>query len=93
MDTLITTITGFLAEIQADYLARMDKLRSDIEFTESSGRRTHQGLIRLETRVRSLHQESLTPTPKPTSPAGGGPAPAAPHIQAPKPTRPPVVPL
>ena len=40
MDTLVTTIAGFLAEIQADYLARTDKLRSDIEYTESSGRRT-----------------------------------------------------
>ena len=61
MHTLVTTIAGFLAEIQADYLARTDKLRSDIEYTESSGRRTHQGLIRLETRVRSIHQESPTP--------------------------------
>ena len=93
INTLVTTIAGFLAEIQADYLARTDKLRSGIEYTESSGRRTHQSLIRLETRVRSLHQESPTPTPTPTSPTEGGPAPAAPHIQAPKPTRPPVVPL
>ena len=93
MDTLVTTIARFLAEIQADYLARTDKLRADIEYTESSGRCTHQGLIRLETRMRSLHQESPTPTPKPTSPTESGPAPAAPHIQAPKPTRPPVVPL
>ena len=92
-DTLVTTIAGFLAEIQADYLAWTDKLPSDIEYTESSGHRTHQGLIRLETRVRSIHQESPTPTPKPTSPAEGGPAPTAPHNQAPKPTRPPVVPL
>ena len=45
------------------------------------------------TRVHSLHQESPTPTPKPTSSAESGPAPAAPHIQAPKHTRPPVVPL
>ena len=37
MDALITTIAGFLAEIQADYLARTDKLQSAIEFTESSG--------------------------------------------------------
>ena len=44
-------------------------------------------------RVRSLHQKSPFPTLKPTSSAGSGPAPAAPHIQAPKPTRPPVVPL
>ena len=95
MDALITTIAGFLAEIQADYLAQMDKLRSSIEYTESSGRRTHQVLNRLETRMRSLHQESPTPTPtpKPTSPAEAGPAPAARHILAPKPTRPPAVPL
>ena len=95
MDTLVTTIARFLAEIQADYLARTDKLHSDIEYTESSGRRTHQGLVRLEIWVRSIHQESPTPTPtpKPTSPAEGGPAPAAPHIQAPKATRPAVVPL
>ena len=92
MDTLITTIAGFLAEIQGDYLAQTEKLRSAIEYTESSGCRTHQGLQRLETRVRSLHQESLTPTPKPTSSAESGPAPATLHIQAPKPTRPPVVP-
>ena len=43
--------------------------------------------------MRSLHQESPIPTPKPTSPAEAGPAPAAPHVLAPKPTRPPVVPL
>ena len=92
MDALVTTIAGFLAEIQADYLAQTDKLRSAIEFTESSGRRTHQGLNRLETRMCSLHQESPTSTPKPTSPAESGPAAAALHIQAPKPTRPPVVP-
>ena len=97
MDALVTTIAGFLAEIQADYLAQTDKLRSAIEYRESSGRRTHQGLNRLETRIRSLHQESptptSTPTPKPTSPAEAGPAPAAPHILAPKPTRPAAVPL
>ena len=93
MDALVTTIAGFLAEIQADYLAQTDKVRSAIEYTESSGRRTHQGLNRLETRMRSLHQESPTPTPKPTSPAEAGPAPAAPHTLAPKPTRPPAVPL
>ena len=93
MDALVTTITGFLAEIQADYLVQTDKLHSAIEYTESSGRRTHQGLSRLETRMRSLHQESLTPTPKPTSTAEAGPSPAAPHILAPKPTRPPAVPL
>ena len=44
MDVLVTTIAGFLAEIQANYLARTDKLQSAIEYTESSGRRTHQGL-------------------------------------------------
>ena len=66
MDNLVTTIAGLLAEIQADYLAQTDKLRSDIEYTESSGRRMHQGLNRLETRMCSLHQESPTPTPKPT---------------------------
>ena len=93
MDALVTTIAGFLAEIQADYLAQTDKLHSAIEYTESSGRRTHQGLNRLETWMRFLHQESPTPTPKPTSQAESGPAPAAPHIQATKPTRPPVVPL
>ena len=97
MDALVTTIAEFLAEIQADYLAQTDKLRSAIEYTESSGRRTHQGLNRLETRMRSLHQESPTPTPtpnpKPASPAQAGPAPAAPHIMAPKPTGPPAVPL
>ena len=95
MDTLVTTIAGFLAEIQADYLARTDKLQSAIEYTESSGRKTHQGLQRLETQVPSLHQKSPTPIPKTTSSPKGGPAsaPAAPHIQAPKPTRPPVVPL
>ena len=43
--------------------------------------------------MRSLHQEFPTPTPKPTSPAESGPAPAASYIQAPKPTHPPVVPL
>ena len=91
MDTLVTTIAGFLAEIQADYLAQTDKLRSDIEHTESSGCRTRQGLKRLETRMRSLYLESPTPTPKPTSPAGGVPAPAAANIQALKPTRPPAV--
>ena len=80
MDTLITTIAGFHAEIQADYLARTDKLRSDVKYTEFSGRCTYQGLIRFEMRARFLHQESPTPTPKPTSPAEGGPAPAAPHI-------------
>ena len=93
MDALVTTIAGFLAEIQPDYLARTDKLQSAIEYTESSGRKTHQGLQRLETWVRSLHKESPSPTPKPTSSAESGHAPAAPHIQAPKPTRPPVVPL
>ena len=93
IDTLVTTIAGFLAEIQADYLARTHKVQSAIEYTESSGHKTHQGLERLETRVRSLHQESPTPTPKPTSSAESGPAPVAPHIQAPKPTCPPVVPL
>ena len=93
MDTSVTTIAGFLGEIQADYLARTDKLRSDVEYTASSGRHTDQGLIRLETRVRSIHQESPTPTPKATSPAEGGPAPATPNLQAPKPTRPPVIPL
>ena len=51
MDTLVTTIAGFLAEIQADYLARTDRLQSAIKYTESSGRKTHQGLQRLETRV------------------------------------------
>ena len=85
MDTLVTTIAGFLAEIQADYLAQTDKLRSDIEYIESSGCRTHQGLNRLETRMRSFHQESPTPTPKPTSPAGGGPAPAAANTSGKKP--------
>ena len=93
MDALVTTIAGFLAEIQADYLAQTDKLRAAVEYSEASGRRTHQGLNRLETRMRSLHQESPTPTPKPASPAASGPAPAASHIQAPKPTRPPAVPL
>ena len=93
MDALVTTITGCLAEIQANYLARTDKLRSDIEYTESSGRRTHQSLIRLETRVRSLLPESPTPTQKPTAPGEGCPSPAAPHIQDPKPTLTPVVPL
>ena len=93
MDTLVTTIAGVLAEFQADYLARTDKLQSAIEYTESSGRKTHQELQRLETRVRSIHQESPTPTPKTTSSTGSGPAPAALHIQAPKPTRPPAVPL
>ena len=48
---------------------------------------------KIDRRVRSLHQESPSPTPKPTSSAESGPAPAEPHIQAPKPTRPPVVPL
>ena len=43
--------------------------------------------------MSSLHQESPTPTPKPTSPAESSPATAALHIQAPKPTRPPVLPL
>ena len=52
MDTHVTTIARFLADIQADYLAQTDKLRSDIEYTESSGRFTHQGLNRLETRMR-----------------------------------------
>ena len=93
MDTLVTTITGSLAKIQADYLAQTDKLRSDIEYTESSGRRTHQGINRLETRMCSLHQESPAPTPKPTLPAQDGPAPAAQNIQAPKPTCPPAVTL
>ena len=93
MDTLVTTIAGFLAEIQDDYLARTDNLQSAIEYTDSSGRKTHQGLQRLETRVHSINQASRTPTPKPTSSAESGPAPAAPHIQAPKPTQPPVVPL
>ena len=93
MVALVTTIAGYLAEIQAHYLAQTDKLRSVIEYNEYSGRRTHQGLNRLETRMRSLHQECSTPTPKPTSPTERGPAPAAPHIQVPKPTRPPVVPL
>ena len=65
LDALVTTIAGFLAEIQADYLAQTDKLRSAIEYTESSGRRTHQGLNRLEMRMCSLHQESPTPTPTP----------------------------
>ena len=85
MDALVTTIVGFLAEIQADDLAQTDKLRSAIEYTESSARRTHQGLNRLQTRIPSLHQESPTPTPKRTSPTESGPAPAAPHIQAPSP--------
>ena len=80
MDTIVTTIARFLAEIQADYPAQTDKLRSDFEYIESSSRRTHQGLNRLETRMRSFHQESPTPTPKPTSPAGGGPAPVAANI-------------
>ena len=93
MDALVITIAGFLAEIQAVYLAQTDKLRSAIESTESSGRRKHQGLNRLETRMHSLHQESPIPTSKPTSPAEAGPAPAAPHILAPKPTCPPAVPL
>ena len=93
MDALVTTIARFLAEIQADYLAQMDKLCSAIEYKESSGRRTHQGHNTLQTRMRSLHQESPTPTPKPTSPAEAGPAPAAPHILAPKPNCPPAVPL
>ena len=31
MDTLVTTIAGFLAEIQADYLTQTDKLRSAIK--------------------------------------------------------------
>ena len=93
MDALVTTIAGFLAEIQDDYLAQTDKLRSAIKYTKSSGRRTHQGLNRLETQMRSLHQESPTPTPKPATPAEAGPVPAAPHILAPKPTRPPAVPL
>ena len=65
IDALITRIAGFLAEIQANYHAQMDKLRSAIEYPESSGRRTHQGLNRLETGMRSLHQESPSPTPKP----------------------------
>ena len=47
--------------------------------------------------MRSLQQESptptTTPTAKPTSPAEAGPAPVATHILAPKPTRPPAVPL
>ena len=93
MNALVTTIAGFLAEIQADYLAQKDKLRSAIEYTESSGRRIHQGLNRLKTWMGSLYQESPTPTPNPTSPAEAGPAPAAPHILAPKPTCPPAVPL
>ena len=93
MDALVTMIARFLAEIKANYLAQTDKLRSAIEYTESLGRHTHQGLNRLETQMHSLHQESPTPTPKPTSPAEAGPAPAAPHILAPKPTRPPAVPL
>ena len=93
MDALVTTIARFLAEIQANYLAQTDKLRSAVEYTESSDRLTHQGLNRLETRMCSLHQESPTPTPKPTSPAEAGPAPPAPHILAPKPTPPPAVPL
>ena len=93
MDALVTTMACFLAEIQADYLVWTDKLQSAIKYTESSGHKTHQGLQRLETRVHSLHQESPTTTPKPTSYAESGHAPAAPHIQAPKPTRPPVAPL
>ena len=55
MDTLITTMAGYLAEIQANYLTQMDKLRSAIEYTESFGHRTHQGLNRLETQMCSLH--------------------------------------
>ena len=50
MDTLVTTIAGFHAVIHADYLVQTEKLRSAIQYTESSGRRTHQGLNRLETR-------------------------------------------
>ena len=71
----------------------MDKLQSGIQYSESSGRNTHQGLQRLETGLHSLNQESPSPTPKPTSSAQIGPAPAAPNLQAPKPTRPPVIPL
>ena len=55
VDTLVTTITRFLAEIQAGYLAQANKLRSAIQYTESSGHRTHQVLNSLETRMRSLH--------------------------------------
>ena len=93
MDALITTIAGFLAEIQANYLVQTDKLRCAIEYTESSGHRTDQGLNKLEAQMRSLHQEYPTPTPKAASPAEAGPEPPAPHLLAPKPTRPPAVPL